>query len=65
MHQSLHDYYWIYAVVIAAIVGAVFYLTPKLAMKFLNKSVDRKNRPAKNSVSDKAAAKNKNRYKTF
>lgn len=65
MRQSLHDYYWIYAVVVAVLFGAVFYFTPKLAMKFLSKSDDRKNRPGKNSVSDKAAAKYKNRYKTF
>lgn len=65
MHQSLHDYYWIYAVVIAVLFGAVFYLTPKLAMKFLNKSVDRKNRRAKNDESGKTAGENKHRYRTF
>lgn len=65
MHQSLHDYYWIYAVVIAVLFGAVFYFTPKLVMKFLNKSVDRKDRRAKNSESDKIAGQNKHRYRTF
>ena len=66
MHQLLHDYFWIYNVVIVVLCGAVFYFTPKLVMKFLSKGVEEKQvRRVKKKEPDETAEKNRSRYKTF
>lgn len=64
MHQFLHDYFWIYIVLIFVIVvlfGAVYYFTPKLAMKFLDKSLTKNNSaaPNKNAAGETAGAERK------
>ena len=69
MHQILHDYFWIYTVVIVVLVSAVFYLMPKLTRR-LEKIIERGLRGEKKSVAGKnqreAAFKAvKNRYKSF
>ena len=48
MHRFLHEHFWIYIVFVIVIVvlfGAVYYFTPKLVMKFLDKLLA-KNNPA-------------------
>lgn len=65
MNQFLHDYFWIYIVIIVLLFSVVFYFTPKL-VKFLDKVVSGgKKAGVKKNESSKTAEKNKSRYKTF
>lgn len=70
MHQLLHDYFWIYVVIIAIVFGALFYFMPKLT-SFLEKViVGGRMRDAKKSVIRKneretTSVKEKSRYKSF
>lgn len=64
MHRLLHDYFWIYIVLILVIVvlfGAVYYFTPKLVMKFLDKSLTKNKSaaPKKNAAGETAGADRK------
>lgn len=69
MHQSIHDYYWVWVVGIAVAAGVLFYLSLKTT-GFLEKIVVRRLRGGQSSVKQKSAgaataAKDKNRYKSF
>lgn len=69
MHQFLHDYFWIYIVVIVVLIGAVFYLMPKLTRR-LEKIIERglrgeKRKVAGNIERETASKAVKNRYKSF
>ena len=65
MHQSLHDYYWLYVIAVVILTGAVFFLIPKMFER-LTRAVTAKaaRRDAETQVGE-ATEKNKNRYKTF
>lgn len=66
MHQSLHDYFWVYIVVVVVVCGALVYLMPKMT-SFLEKViVGGKMRDAKKPITRKkecetASEKDKNR----
>lgn len=65
MHQSLHDYYWLYVIAVVILTGAVFFLVPKL-VKLLDQTIEAKIvRRVRKDEATEAAEKNKNRYKTF
>lgn len=65
MHRLFHDYFWLYVVALIILTGAIVYLMPKLT-KFLNRLLETKILGrAREEQAAKAAAKNKNRYKTF
>lgn len=69
MHQSLHDYFWVYVVGIVVVCGALTYLMPKMT-GFLEKTIDRRLRGEQESVKQKGGSamtseENKNRYKSF
>lgn len=69
MHQLLHDYFWIYVVIVVVIVGALFYFTPKL-MRRLEKIIERRLRGEEKSVAGKPGRARtfeteKNRYRSF
>ena len=69
MHQLLHDYFWVYVVIIVAVCGAAVYLMPKLT-GFLEKTIDRDLRGGQERIKQKGASEtisenNKNRYKSF
>lgn len=64
MHRVLHDYFWVYIVLILVIVvlfGAVYYFTPKLVMKFLDKQLTKNKSAAqkKNAAGEAAEAESK------
>ncbi len=69
MHQSLHDYFWVWVVGIVVVVGVLFYISLKMT-GFLEKIINRRLRGAQTSVKQKGGSgmtseKDKNRYKSF
>lgn len=64
MHQSLHDYYWIWVAGIVVGIGALFYLSLKMT-GFLEKIIDRRLRGEQKGGSAMTSEENKNRYKSF
>lgn len=69
MHQSLHDYFWLWVVGIVVGIGVLFYISLKMT-GFLEKIIDRRLRGEQESVKQKGGSmmtseKDKNRYKSF